>query len=234
MSLSGRGVGVGACVGTGTPPGTGFCAGLGILTRTRTRQACPRLYELALDTHSLRKFNKFKFDPVVLTQLKESGQGIRSLKLVTHDTAWPILSQLLGIWPRIQFLKVYQWFTSDGPLLQQHPDSISDIGWEGASVALYELSFLGCVGRTTFYHAPLPWLLASSSHSLCILHLDILPKAGTAARTMLELHAPRLRSLHLPIYDMDEAVFIHRCTVLEELFVDYHLSIPLPASALLP
>ncbi|KAF9233372.1 hypothetical protein BU15DRAFT_53979 [Melanogaster broomeanus] len=189
----------------------------------RLLQACPRLYELALDVHSMRKF-----DPVVLAQFKESGQGIRSLKLVTLGMAWSILSQLLGIWPHIQFLKFDLFFEV------QPPDSISDTGQEGTSVALYELSFLGRMVCTTHYPDALPWLLVSSSHSLRILRLAELPKAGTAERTMFELHAPRLRSLHLREYDMDSAVFIHQCTVLEELIVNGIPATPAPASLLPP
>ncbi|KAF9233374.1 hypothetical protein BU15DRAFT_80171 [Melanogaster broomeanus] len=162
------------------------------------------LYELALDAHSV-----CKLDQVVLAGLKEPGQGIRALKLLVYGTAWPMLSQLLGIWSRIQFLNVQQYRSTQDWLER-----------EGASVALYELTLLGRSNRTS-QPALLPWLLASSSCSLRILHLDHLPEAGTAARTMLELHAPRLRSLRVHIYNMDSAAFIRQCTVLEELAINY-------------
>ncbi|KIJ61141.1 hypothetical protein HYDPIDRAFT_169884 [Hydnomerulius pinastri MD-312] len=200
----------------------------------RLLQACPRLYELALSTYGLHEF-----DQAALAELKKTGSGIKALNLQYCGVQSPVLFQLLEIWPGIQFLKVgteiaaWPWRNpAEIPVLRQ-PNSGGGPGntldtteRPGASVSLYDL-VLSRIPQP----AVLTWLLTSSSASLRILDLREVP--GPATRTILGLHAKRLRSLRLLHYSFDSAAFLRQCTELEELVL-FHVPTMVPLAPALP
>jgi len=194
-------------------------------------QACPRLYELSLSTYALHEFDKF-----VLAKLKDSGQGIRSLNLRHCGVQSPVLFQLLGIWPRIQFLKIgteiaaWPWRqpTTTPVLRQPQPglngDPLSQL--PPAHVSLYDLHLSRIPQQPV-----LTWLLGSSTSSLRILDLHEVP--GISGRQTLGVHAPHLRSLRLLHFSHDSAAFLRQCTHLEELIL-YNLPVLVPLAPELP
>lgn len=198
----------------------------------RLLQACPRLYELSLNTFGLHEFDQF-----TLAKLKDSGQGIRALNLQYCGVQSPVLFQLLGIWSHIRFLKIgteiaaWPWRNpAETPILRQ---SISNGGRNDivaqrppANVSLYDLA-LSRIPQP----AVLAWLLGSSALSLRILDLREAP--GIAARETLGIHAPHLRSLRLLHYNLDSAAFLRQCTRLEE-FVIYNIPVIVPLAPELP
>ncbi|KAI9566170.1 hypothetical protein HD554DRAFT_2025901 [Boletus coccyginus] len=190
-------------------------------------QACPRLYELSLSTYSLHEFDKF-----VLAKLKDSGQGIRALNLRHCGVQSPVLFQLLGIWPRIQFLKIgteiaaWPWRQpTTTPVFRQQlgtnrdpRDRLSQL--PPSHVSLYDLH-LSRIPQLPV----LTWLLGSSTSSLRILDLHEVP--GISGRQTLGAHAPHLRSLRLLHFSHDSAAFLRQCTHLEELIL-YNLPVLVP------
>ncbi|KAG8214893.1 hypothetical protein J3R82DRAFT_10065 [Butyriboletus roseoflavus] len=194
-------------------------------------QACPRLYELSLSTYGLHEFDQF-----ALAKLKDSGQCIRALDLQYCGVQSLVLFQLLGIWPHIRFLKIgteiaWPWrHPAETPVSRQ---SKSNFGSRNdtvlrppARVSLYDLA-LSRIPQP----AVLTWLLGSSASSLHILDLREIP--GSAAREIMGVHAPRLRSLRLLHYNLDSAAFLRQCTCLEE-FIIYNIPVLVPLAPELP
>ncbi|KAF8547674.1 hypothetical protein OG21DRAFT_1517153 [Imleria badia] len=194
-------------------------------------QACPRLYDLTLSTYGVHEFDQF-----ALAKLKDAGQGIRALDLHECDVQSPVLFQLLGIWPRIRFLKLgrqiaaWPWrVPSVTPLLSRiHArEAANDMAQRPpARVSLYDLA-LSRIPQ----HPVLAWLLGSSAPSLCILDLHDVP--SIAARKILGVHAPHLRSLRLLHFSLDSAAFLRQCTRLEELVI-YNVPVDVPLAPGLP
>ncbi|KAF8120272.1 hypothetical protein EV363DRAFT_1374332 [Boletus edulis] len=194
-------------------------------------QACPRLYELSLSVRGLHDFDQF-----ALAKLKDAGQRIRALNLQECGVQSPVLFQLLGIWHRIQFLKIgteiaaWPWRQpATTPVLRRPqanggPDTTPQR--PPARVSLYDLA-LSRIPQLDV----LAWLLGSSVSSLCILDLHEMP--GVAARQTLGIHAPHLRSLRLLQFTPQSAAFLSQCTRLEELVV-YNIPIIVPLAPGLP
>lgn len=187
-------------------------------------QACPRLYELSLTIHGLHEFDHF-----ALAKLKDSGQGIRALNLQSCGVQSPVVFQLLGIWSRIQFLKIgaeiaaWPWrHPAETPVLRQSQNAgLHDIAQRPpARVSLYDLALSRIPQQ-----AVLTWLLGSSASSLRILELRESP--GLAERHILGVHALHLRSLRLLHFSLDSAAFLRQCTALEELVV-YNIPVIVP------
>ena len=193
--------------------------------------ACPRLYELSLSTYGLHEFDQF-----ALAKLKDSGQSIRALNLQYCGVQSPVLFQLLGIWSRIRFLRIgteiaaWPWrHPSETPVLRQpqtngNPNDI--VQRPPSHVSLYDLALSRIPQQ-----AVLTWLLGSSASSLRILDLHEVP--GIAARQILGVHAPHLRSLRLLHFSLDSAAFLRQCTCLEELVI-YNLPVFVPLAPELP
>ena len=194
-------------------------------------QACPRLYELSLSTFGLHEFDQF-----ALAKLKDSGQGIRALNLQYCGVQSPVLFQLLGIWSRIRFLKIgteiaaWPWrHPAETPVLRQpqaNGDPTDMVQRPPSHVSLYDLALSRIPQQ-----AVLTWLLGSSTSSLRILDLHEVP--GIAARKILGVHAPHLRSLRLLHFSLDSAAFLRQCTRLEELVI-YNLPVFVPLAPELP
>lgn len=194
-------------------------------------QACPRLYELSLSTYTLHEFDQFE-----LAKLKDAGQTIRALNLQHCGVQSPVLFQLLGIWPRIQFLKIgmeiaaWPWrHPAETPVLRQQGSNgvPNDIPRRPpARVSLYDLA-LTRISQPSV----LSWILGSSAASLRILELREGP--GVAARDILGVHVPHLRSLRLLHLSIDSAAFLRQCTRLEELVI-YTIPVVVPLAPHLP
>lgn len=194
-------------------------------------QACPRLYELSLSTYGVHEFDQF-----ALAKLKDAGQGIRALNLQYCGVQSPVLFQLLGIWPRIRFLKIgteiaaWPWrLPAQIPILRQPQTNAgaSDVAQRPpAHVSLYDLALSRIPQQPV-----LSWLLGSSATSLRILDLHEVP--GIAARQALSIHAPHLRSLRLLHFSLDSAAFLRQCTRLQELVI-YNVPVFVPLAPELP
>lgn len=79
---------------------------------------------------------------------------------------------------------------------------------------------------TRTHLAVLSCLLASSASSLRILDLHEAP--CIAAREILGVHAPYLRSLRLVHFSLDSAAFLRQCTRLEEFVTSTASPLPSP------
>ncbi|KAG0698378.1 hypothetical protein DFH29DRAFT_878052 [Suillus ampliporus] len=189
-------------------------------------KACPQLYNLVLMICGIEKLEE-----ETLKKLGDAGRQLKALDLLGSS---PIFSQLLKIWPNIQFLKIrYEanalWPRTNGAQVLRRDTDAGDLEWAqqpGAEVCLYDLALPTC--PTPDF---LTWLLASSADSLRILELRGI--AGTTQRDILALHAPRLRSLRLFHYDIHSAALLHMCTALEELVVNL-MPTPVPPASDLP
>ncbi|KAG2120533.1 uncharacterized protein F5147DRAFT_2690 [Suillus discolor] len=190
-------------------------------------QACPQLYELALSITGLHEFEE-----EILKKLGDVGRKLKALTLVQCGLQSPILFQLLKIWNNIQFLKIekeiaaWPWRTPTTPVLRMNTDADELAHRPGAEVCLYELAL-------SRFPTPdvLTWLLESSTDSLRILELRDIP--GPTHRSILSLHAPRLRSLRLGYYNIYSAALLRMCTALEELVI-YHVPTHFPLAPDLP
>lgn len=187
-------------------------------------EACPRLYELSVSIF------RHEFDQFTLAKLKDSGQIIRALNLRSCGVQSPVLFQLLGIWPRIRFLRIgtevaaWPWRRpAETPIWRrlQSSGGVDDIAQRPpAHVSLYDLTLTRIPQP-----AVLTWLLGSSISSLRIL--DLRESPGVAVRQFLSVHAPHLRSLRLLHLSHDSAAFLRQCTRLEELVI-YNLPVYVP------
>ncbi|KAG2152613.1 uncharacterized protein EDB93DRAFT_254992 [Suillus bovinus] len=190
-------------------------------------QACPQLYELALSITGVHEFEE-----EILKKLGDVGRKLKALTLVQCGLQSPILFQLLKIWNNIQFLKIekeiaaWPWRTDTTPVLRKNIDPDELAQRPGAEVHLYELALSRFPTSDV-----LTWLLESSVDSLRILELRDIP--GPTHRTILSLHAPRLRSLRLTNYNCNSAAFLRMCTALEELVI-YHVPTHFPLVPDLP
>ncbi|KAG2362613.1 hypothetical protein BDR07DRAFT_1451055 [Suillus spraguei] len=190
-------------------------------------QACPQLYELALSVIGVHEFEED-----ILKKLREVGKKLKALALVQCGLQSPILFQLLKIWNNVQFLKIereiaaWPWRTAATPVLWRNADTEELIQRPGAEVRLYELALARFPTSDV-----LSWLLDSSADSLRILELRDTP--GLVHRSILSLHAPRLRSLRLAHYNNYSAALLRMCTALEELMI-YHVPTHFPLVPDLP
>ncbi|KAG1814998.1 uncharacterized protein BJ212DRAFT_1447368 [Suillus subaureus] len=183
-------------------------------------QACPQLYELALSITGVHEFEE-----EILKKLGDVGRKLKALTLLQCGLQSPILFQLLKIWNNIQFLKIekeiaaWPWRTAATPVLRRNTDAEELAQRPGAEVCLYELA----LSRFPTLDV-LTWLLKSSADSLRILELRDIP--GPTHRTILSLHAPRLRSLRLAYYNMYSAALLQ--------LVIYHVPTHFPLARDLP
>ncbi|KAF8547673.1 hypothetical protein OG21DRAFT_1526995 [Imleria badia] len=193
--------------------------------------ACPKLYDLTLSTYGVHEFDQF-----ALAKLKDAGQSIRALSLQHCGVQSPVLFQLLGIWPRVRFLKIgteiaaWPWrHPAETPILRQLQTNTAPNDMEQrppARASLYDLALSRIPQQPV-----LTWLLGSSATSLRILDLHEVP--GIAARQTLGVHAPHLRSLRLLHFSLDSAAFLRQCTRLEELVI-YNVPVFVPLAPELP
>ncbi|KAI0917284.1 hypothetical protein AcW1_007487 [Taiwanofungus camphoratus] len=158
---------------------------------------CSRLYELVLRISGVHEF-----DDETLYRLRQLADGptpssIRALSLMRCGVQSPILYQLLGVWPTIQFLQL-------GVEINATPPS------QPANLRLYEL-----ILHRTPSHEIVRWLLSASETSLQIVDSRDVP--GTEFDDLFDVHGPRLRSLRLMRYGSRAAAVIRRCPNLEEL-----------------
>ncbi|KAH7924945.1 hypothetical protein BV22DRAFT_469577 [Leucogyrophana mollusca] len=186
----------------------------------RLLRGCPRLYELVLSTYGIHEFSE-----EALIELREGGGSLKALSLMYCGVQSPVIFQLLGVWPQIQFLKIGTEIVASPPRSFHLAGSSISVA-SGAPVQLYDLVLL----RTPSPEV-LAWLLASSTESLRIVELREMP--GGAARNILANHTTRLRSLRLLHYSMDSAALLRECTELEEFMV-YHVPTVVPLAPDLP
>jgi hypothetical protein len=182
--------------------------------------ACPQLCELALGI--------FKTGiEETLEKLRGTGQRLKAFNLAYFSGELSILSNFLGIWPTIQFLKIGCWIGSTplsrdiaaSPMLQDNVNDTGESAWRnGAEVCLHDLALV-----TTPAPEVLTWLLASSADSLRTLDLREAP--GLMGRNVLAHHAPQLRSLRIASYNDDTVALLRMCTALKELVL-YEFELP--------
>ncbi|KAG2039232.1 hypothetical protein BDR03DRAFT_253594 [Suillus americanus] len=230
LSSAGRGKALGECIRIlevsigGTSNGGPGCSPDDFVILL---QACPRLYELALSIIGVHEFEE-----ETLKKLGDVGRKLKALTLLECGLQSPILFQLLKIWNNIQFLKIekeiaaWPWRTAATPVLRRNTDAEELAQRPGAEVRLYELALSRFPTSDV-----LTWLLESSADSLRILELRDVP--GLAHRTILSLHAPRLRSLRFANYNIYSAALLRMCTALEELII-YHVPTHFPLARDLP
>ncbi|KAJ8589392.1 hypothetical protein M405DRAFT_211962 [Rhizopogon salebrosus TDB-379] len=184
-------------------------------------QACPQLCELALGIFGMR------LEEETLEKLRGTGQRLKAFNLVYFGGELPILYNLLGIWPTIQFLKIGCWTGSTplpwdiaaSPMLQGNANDTGEPAWRnGAEICLHDLALV-----MTPAPEVLTWLLASSADSLRILDLREAPRL--TGRNILARHAPQLRSLRIASYNNDTVALLRMCTALKELVL-YELELP--------
>lgn len=230
LSSAGRGKALGECIRIleisigGTSSGGLGCTPADFVILL---QACPQLYELALSITGVHEFEE-----EILGGLRDAGRKLKALTLVQCGLQSPILFQLLKTWNHIQFLKIekeiagWPWRTAATPVLRRNVDAEELAQRPCAEVCLYELAL-------SRFPAPevLTWLLGSSTDSLCILELRDIP--GPTHRTILAIHAPRLRSLRLAHYNKYSAALLRMCTALEELVI-YNVPTHFPLAPDLP
>jgi hypothetical protein len=229
LSSAGRGKALGECIrildiligGTNEEPGCSPDDFVNLL------QACPQLYELSLSITGVHEFEE-----EILKKLGDVGKKLKALTLMKCGLQSPILFQLLKIWNNIQFLKIekeiaaWPWRTATTPVLRRNTDAEELAQRPGAEVCLYELALSRFPTSDV-----LTWLLESSADSLRILELRDIP--GPTHRTILSLHAPRLRSLRLAYYNIYSAALLRMCTALEELVI-FHVPTHFPLAPDLP
>jgi len=156
---------------------------------------CSDTYELVISAHNI-----FLLDPGFKHAVHSSGLSIRSLNLTGCSVQSPVLFELLGLFPTIQFLAVGVEIVADPPTEPLK------------GIHLYELVLHRILPIET-----LQWLMASSKQSLRILELRDIP--GLEFKTLLrDDFASNLLSLRLFHADRRTASFIlPACTQLKEL-----------------
>ncbi|KAJ7212110.1 hypothetical protein GGX14DRAFT_362171 [Mycena pura] len=157
---------------------------------------CPQLYELTISARGLFSFPDESIAALV-SIMNSTGLSIRSLRLIECSVQSPILYQLMGVFPTIEFLTLGVELAATPPL------------WKPIC-ALYELK---C--HRTLSPEMLVWLLSSSASSLRVLELRDLPSARTAVE--LAPYCESIQSLRLMRYNAHTAAILRQCTNLLEL-----------------
>ncbi|KAJ6508781.1 hypothetical protein C8R45DRAFT_815525 [Mycena sanguinolenta] len=173
---------------------------------------CPQLYELGISAHKL--FSLGSEDIVrIATVIRDAAISIRSLRLLECSVQSPLLYELIGLFPTIQFLTIGMEIAAPPP------------SWTPA-IQLYELTL-----QRTPISQVLQWLLSSSGTSLRILELRDLPSASTY--TDIAECCLCIQSLRLMRYNAYSAAILLQCTNLLELVlfnIPTIASLPLPSS----
>lgn len=159
---------------------------------------CPRLCHLTL------RSTIAKFDPSFTTRLKDivsvgSGQ-MRSLTLAKCVPHFPVIYQLVSIWPSIQRLRINCLVSP-----RETPPS----------PPMIQLRELVLVRGEQLPRRLLDWLLSGSETSLEILELHDEP--GPQIKGVLSEHGQHVRSLSMPCYNRMSAEAARLCPRLEEL-----------------
>ncbi|KAK7048366.1 hypothetical protein R3P38DRAFT_2606068 [Favolaschia claudopus] len=163
---------------------------------------CPQLYELSVSAHKLFSLNPNDISSI--SAAVEAGSiSLRSLRLLYCSVQSPLLYELVGLFPTVEFLTV-------GVEIAAAPPPMAP------ALRLYELSL-----HRTPPSDVLQWLLSSSGTSLRILELRDLPSASTCLD--IAKCCPGIQSLRFMRYDSHSAAILAQCTNLIELVL---LNIP--------
>ncbi|KAF7365213.1 54S ribosomal protein l4 [Mycena venus] len=171
---------------------------------------CPHLYELCISAHRLFSLDAEDLS-TISTVIHVTSIVIRSLRLIECSVQSPLLYELIGLFPSVEFLTVGVEIAAAPP------------PWTPA-IQLYELTL-----QRTSPSDVLQWLLSSSRTSLRILELRDLPSAST--HTDIAMCSPHIQSLRLMRYNAYSAAILRQCTNLLELVL---LNIPTSLPALPP
>jgi hypothetical protein len=176
------------------PAGTFSAIGLYPRELSELLRRCPHVYELGLETSLV-----FSLGIDDLEAIKLEGAHVRSLCLSGGSVQSPILFELLGSLPGIQFLRVEVEVAAEPPPTQL----------EG--VHLYELILVRGLPVAT-----IKWLLSSSKSSLRILELRDIP--GSDTKTLIrDDYAANLHSLRLLHADrLTVSSLLPACTQLKQ------------------
>ncbi|KAJ7366876.1 hypothetical protein DFH08DRAFT_764385 [Mycena albidolilacea] len=167
---------------------------------------CPQLYELSINA---QLFSLGEDISSISAIVHAASISIRSLRLMECSVHSPILYELIGLFPSVEFLTL-------GVEIAAAPPS-----WTPA-IQLYELML-----HRTPPSDLLQWLLSSSGTSLRILEMRDLPSARTSVD--LAVCCPHIQSLRFMRYNAYSAAILHQCTNLVELVL---LNVPLSLPAL--